>query len=128
MTSRNCHHCGASIAHRAPQAKFCDVNCSRAWHYHNRGGNERQRARAFQKKYGMTYGQAKLRLDDQGGGCAICGTPLSYDAHYPTPHIDHCHATGVVRGLLCSPCNQGLGYFKDDPDRLRDAAEYLSDE
>ncbi len=42
-----------------------------------------------------------------------------------TPHIDHDHSTGKVRGLLCSCCNTGIGMFKDNPDVLDRAAFYL---
>ena len=58
----------------------------------------------------------------QGGLCAICETPL-------TPRlgsrVDHNHETGLVRGILCDLCNQGLGRFNDDIRRLEAAVEYL---
>jgi hypothetical protein len=53
--------------------------------------------------------------------CAICATYLIQgDAN-----ADHDHATGVARGLLCGPCNRGIGHFQDDPARLRAAADYI---
>lgn len=58
----------------------------------------------------------------QDGECPVCHTPLLDDFH-----IDHDHATGVFRGLLHPMCNKGLGHFKDDPARLRAAADYLED-
>ena len=39
--------------------------------------------------------------------------------------VDHCHATGKVRGLLCHPCNAGLGFYRDDPRLMREAAAYI---
>jgi hypothetical protein len=51
--------------------------------------------------------------------CQICeDSPASL-------HLDHCHATNKVRGMLCQPCNLGLGYYKDNPTLLRKAADYL---
>jgi hypothetical protein len=52
--------------------------------------------------------------------CAICGLPN------PKPKIDHDHITAKVRGVLCHKCNLGLGYFNDNPNMLRRAAEYLT--
>jgi hypothetical protein len=57
----------------------------------------------------------------QNGRCALCGGP-------PTERglvIDHCHRSGKVRALLCSSCNKGLGFFRDDPERLTAAITYL---
>lgn len=56
----------------------------------------------------------------QKGECKICNTtstkPLS---------VDHCHSTGKIRGLLCNPCNMGIGQFKDSIVRLKNAISYL---
>lgn len=59
-------------------------------------------------------------LDRQGGACAIC-----LQVRTETLHVDHCHATGAVRGLLCGACNRALGLLNDDPGLIRRAADYL---
>ncbi len=58
----------------------------------------------------------------QRGKCAICERPMK-DRRATT--IDHCHVTKRVRGLLCTRCNPGLGFFGDDPKLLRRAAVYV---
>lgn len=57
-------------------------------------------------------------LEEQGGVCLICGRAALMQ-------VDHCHDTGKVRGLLCSPCNRGLGSFKDSLALVQAAADYL---
>lgn len=74
----------------------------------------------LRRKYGITVEQYHAMAEAQGQVCAICGG--SVERRF---HVDHCHASGVVRGLLCQFCNTGLGMFRDEPDRLRSAAEYL---
>lgn len=80
------------------------------------------RARNLMKNYGLTVAAYDALLAGQGGVCAICGRPP--DERHPL-HVDHCHATGRVRGILCSNCNLALGNAGDDPARLRAMAEYL---
>jgi hypothetical protein len=63
----------------------------------------------------------------QNNLCAICGNP-QHQFHKGTRkrlYVDHDHKTNKVRGLLCNNCNAGVGRFKDEPDRLRSAADYL---
>jgi hypothetical protein len=70
-------------------------------------------------KYGLTRESYNAMLTAQNGGCAICKQVL-------TMHVDHCHSTGLVRGLLCVNCNRMLGYAKDRPELLTRAAAYLA--
>ena len=60
----------------------------------------------------------------QGGGCAICG--ITVDPTHKQLSVDHCHNSGKVRGLLCTLCNTALGSFKDDPELLQKAINYVS--
>lgn len=62
-------------------------------------------------------------LKTQGGRCAICPKKVSLDGKALS--VDHCHTSGKIRGLLCSECNRGIGYFTDNPELLEAAAAYL---
>lgn len=75
-------------------------------------------------KHGMTTADLDVMWAAQDGLCAICAVPLIRTGR-KTVNIDHCHATGRIRGLLCRPCNQGIGLMSDDPNRLEQAARYL---
>ena len=74
-------------------------------------------------KYGLTPEDYDRMLEDQAGGCAICGKPPRPDISL---HVDHDHETGRIRGLLCFTCNNGLGQFRDDPELLIAAATYVA--
>lgn len=80
--------------------------------------NARMRRWQIRKAYGEDGLIAYERIQ-AGAGCDICG------GRTPKMAIDHDHATGVVRGVLCKDCNLILGWAKDDPGRLRDMAAYL---
>lgn len=72
------------------------------------------------RRYGMTAAEADFLLEKQQGLCAICRRATA-------THVDHDHATGKVRELLCFNCNGGLGQFRDDPRVLRAAADYVEE-
>lgn len=86
----------------------------------------------YLRAYGLTSAQVKALLVQQGGVCAICGT-ADPGSHTNSKHelgrwhVDHNHATGVVRGILCGGCNTGLGKFKDSADIALRAAIYLEE-
>jgi len=87
---------------------------------------EKKAGRELKRKYGLTLADYDQMFADQDGRCGICGTQ---DPGGPNRcsrfAVDHNHETGKVRALLCAHCNKGLGLFKDDPDLLRDATDYL---
>ena len=63
--------------------------------------------------YGITIEQYDALLAKQGNACAICAAPEPRGMG--VFHVDHCHNSLRVRGLLCTECNMGLGKFKDSP-------------
>jgi Recombination endonuclease VII len=73
------------------------------------------------KKHGMSVEDYEAMLLRQGGVCGICKRPPGKRRL----GVDHCHKTGQVRGLLCSKCNSGIGFYGDDARLTREAAAYL---
>jgi len=78
----------------------------------------RMRIRQHIRKYGLSEEEAIDLVTNRTGECDICGdvVPLV---------VDHCHTTGSIRGRICSPCNTGLGFFKDNINSLEQAIDYL---
>lgn len=74
-------------------------------------------------KYGIRQSDYEAMLAKQNGACAICCSTESRG--YGRFHVDHCHTTGKIRGLLCQGCNTSLGKFKDNIQHLRAAILYL---
>lgn len=73
-------------------------------------------------KYGLTSADKAQLHKTQGEACAICRESVALSEI----HVDHCHSTGKVRGLLCSSCNKALGLLKDNPTSCLNMAAYLS--
>ncbi|WP_442953996.1 endonuclease VII domain-containing protein [Parvimonas sp. M20] len=61
-------------------------------------------------------------LEAQGHKCAICAGDISEKGK---AYMDHCHTSGKARGWLCSRCNSGLGFFRDSPELMAKAIEYV---
>lgn len=86
-------------------------------------GKAAQRRADLKHRYGITEAEYGRLLAEQNGGCAICSTTECASGRRLA--VDHCHATGRVRGLLCRDCNTVLGKFRDDAERFERAAAYL---
>lgn len=91
--------------------------------YRNRPGRKRaMRDLYYRRTFGITADDVDALIERQGGKCVICARTPTRLASW---HVDHCHETGTVRGMLCIDCNQGIGKFHEDAVRLRAAADYL---
>lgn len=86
--------------------------------------NGKRRAADVKGKYGLTEGEYAALLERSGGLCEICGRVPS-EVSKKGVCVDHCHDSGRVRGILCAPCNMGIGHLRDDPEVLRAAIGYL---
>ena len=77
-------------------------------------------------RYGITPEDYDTMFAEQSGGCAICGSVAPGGRQgVEVFNVDHCHETGRVRGLLCTPCNRGIGLLGDSRAALLAAAAYL---
>src|SRR5512147_2648276 len=86
-------------------------------HYEN--NREAIRDSWLRRTYGTTLEEARALLEAHGGACAICRKRLGdvvFNARGTA--VDHDHATGKVRGVLCHQCNVGIGHFRENPDHI----------
>lgn len=85
---------------------------------------EKFKEKSFLRKHGITIAQKAEILVEQGGTCAACKTTDPGGGRNAW-HLDHNHATGTIRGVLCHGCNLALGMVKDNPTTLRALAGYV---
>lgn len=135
-TEKRCSRChvvkpssdyGRRKANRKWLRSVC-LACERAsvneYHRQHPEGVRRRNMIGGIRRYGIQVDDFDRMNDNQGGVCAICRRPPTWENRRRLS-IDHCHTTGTVRGLLCDGCNQGIGRFNDDPNLLREAIAYL---
>ncbi len=118
-----------------PDRKHCAKGLCHKCYHHNWNKTQRQshtpefkhRARVIKLKcnYGITESEYIDLYHKQNSSCAICeeSVPLWGKG----THVDHCHSTGEVRGILCHHCNLMLGNAKDDTIKLQKAIKYLNE-
>jgi len=87
------------------------------------GSSDNKRNNQYLKRYKITLDDYEKMLKIQNYCCAICTIHISELSS--RLHVDHCHNTNKVRGLLCYNCNSGIGRFKDDESLLIKAADYI---
>lgn len=126
-----CRECDDEFEYEArgnARPKYCPacrlyVNRRHGRENYHRNRPQKQNSQ-WLRRYGITKDGAIALLANQGGRCAICETPITFNGR-GTAHTDHCHTTGKVRGILCASCNQGIGYFQESEERMMSAVAYL---
>lgn len=83
----------------------------------------RNRKNNLKRIYGLTLEEYGEMADACGNKCQACGDPPGIKPLF----VDHCHATGKVRGLLCGKCNTSLGLLKEDPEIMRRLIAYIEE-
>lgn len=118
--------CGICGSFNVNPSGTCQTCYAREWRRKNK---DKTKNSDLKKEYGITLAQYEEMEILQDFKCAICGHPeqdiCNKKGSARRLAVDHCHTTGIIRGLLCRGCNQGLGNFKDNITSLQNAIEYL---
>lgn len=107
---------------RRAECKLCWAAYKRARYAVDPDEKEKAAERHRMRTYGIDRDAWNKLFDAQQGKCPTCDNVLKRDR---TTHVDHCHKTGLIRGLLCGPCNTSLGAIEANPRRLLGMAAYL---
>lgn len=115
---KSCKDCGStSRALKAPGPR-----CATCHRVRKEAAKEAAHGRWILKTYGITSEQYKALYEAQGGTCYICQRATGKTRKLA---VDHDHATGYVRGLLCKPCNSILAHLRDDSYAAARIVSYL---
>lgn len=114
---KTCRYCETMFEPKFPSHLYCSDECAA------NGVIQRH----YKKSYGLSYKEVLALREGQDELCAICKKPgfMMNDRVKSPLNVDHCHKTGVVRGMLCHNCNRALGLLQDDINLLKAAIDYL---
>jgi hypothetical protein len=119
---KTCTKCGVE----KPRTEFYD-------HPKNKTGKQSRckictvlagRESQYRIRYNMSLQDKEDMIKAQGNQCAICGYYFQKGKEKHV-HVDHCHDTLKVRGILCSYCNTGIGLLKNSPEIMQNAIKYI---
>jgi len=134
LTQKTCKRCdtekeitefskGRSRGHHA-WCKPCMVTYQET--YKQKKGKEYFRNYRCMTLYGITLEEAEKLLESQGNTCALCKKEVQFLPGFSNAaHIDHCHSSGKVRGILCGNCNTALGKLGDSVETIKNVLKYL---
>ena len=132
---RTCRKCGVkantvdelSLFVKSKNGKFGRFNFCKSCHSTSESNKLHNNALIRRVgKFGITVDTYHSMIESQNNCCAICNKHKDdFTGRGNSFHIDHCHESGKVRGLLCSNCNTGLGQFKDNINSMKSAIQYL---
>ena len=122
-TVNECKYCKKELLEQ-DRYKANTNNTKQKYRFHKECKYFHNKEKQLIKDFGITLDKYKLMYNEQKGKCDICKNNL--ELFNSKTHVDHCHNTGKVRGLLCSVCNLLLGYSLDDIDILNSAINYLN--
>lgn len=103
-----------------PDCKACNKKKSTKW---GRKNKHKHYCYDIKYKHKIESSEYEKKVEQQENKCALCLE--SNDGKKRKLHLDHCHVTGKIRGLLCMRCNMGLGFFKDSVELCKRVLTYL---
>ena len=123
-----CAKCDELFLKNASNQKYCSYKCFNAVRVIKKKlkSNYKEKVRQYnlKKSFGITPAEYDKKLAEQENKCAICG--MVYEGSMRKRFaVDHDHTTGLIRGLLCSGCNTGIGGLGDSVELLEKAIKYL---
>jgi len=115
------------IINETAQQRFRKTPKYRDWHAkYYKENKDKYKNSHYKRRYGITFTEVTQLWKDTAGLCNCCGTFLKAPGESRCTHVDHCHETGKIRGILCNSCNTALGRLGDNLNGVMGLVRYLS--